>query len=129
MLRPSEVSSDLRFAFRMLRRSPAFSAVAILSLALGIGASSAMFSLIYALWVDPYPYRDADRLINLTFTGKEGRQGTMSYSLADYLVLQGRSTTLEQIAARDGRNAVVTSGLAESVRAVLFTPNAFEHFG
>jgi len=64
MLLLSEVSSDLRFAFRMLRRNPAFSAVAILSLALGIGASSAMFSLIYALWVDPYPYRDADRLIN-----------------------------------------------------------------
>jgi len=125
----SEVTADLRFTFRMLRQNPGFSAVAILSLALGIGASSAMFSLIYALWIDPYPYRDADRIVNLSFTGKQGRRGTMGYSLADYLDLKRTTTTLEDIAARDGANAVVTSGLPESIRSVLFTPNAFEHFG
>ena len=125
----SALSADLRFALRMARQNLAFSSVAIVCLALGIGASSAMSSLIYALWVDPYPYRDSNRLLNLSFVNPEGRNGTMWYSLADYLELQQSATTLEEIAARDGMNAVVTSGLPESVRAVLFTANAFDHFG
>src|SRR5215467_8612043 len=125
----SVLSADLRFALRMARQNLAFSSVAIVCLALGIGASSAMSSLIYALWVDPYPYRDSNRLLNLSFVSQEGRNGTMGYSLADYLELQKSATTLEEIAARDGMNAVVTSGLPESVRVVLFTPNAFDHFG
>lgn len=53
----------------------------------------------------------------------------MSHSRADYRELQRSTTTLEEIAARDGSNAVVTFGLPESVRVVLFTSNAFEHFG
>jgi predicted permease len=125
----SVLAADLRFALRMARQNLAFSTVAILCLALGIGATSAMSSLIYALWVDPYPYRDSNRLLNLSFVNQEGRNGTMWYSLADYLELQRSAATLEEIAARDGMNAVVTSGLPESVRVVLFTPNAFDHFG
>jgi predicted permease len=125
----SVLAADLRSAIRMARQNLAFSSVAIVCLALGIGASSAMSSLIYALWVDPYPYRDSNRLLNLSFVNLEGRNGTMWYSLADYLELRQSVTTLEEIAARDGMNAVVTSGLPESVRAVLFTPNAFDHFG
>ena len=125
----SVLAADLRFALRMVRQNRVFSAIAILCLALGIGASSAMSSLVYALWVDPYPYRDSNRLLNLTFVNQEGRNGTMEYSLADYLELQSSTTTLEEIAARDGMNAVTTSGLPESVRVVLFTPNAFDHFG
>ncbi|HTS66519.1 MAG TPA: ABC transporter permease [Candidatus Acidoferrales bacterium] len=125
----SVLAADLRFALRMMRQNAALTSVAIVCLALGIGASSAMSSLIYALWVDPYPYRDSNRMLNFSFVNQEGRNGTMGYSLADYLELQRSATTLEEIAARDGMNAVVTSGLPESVRVVLFTPNAFDHFG
>jgi predicted permease len=125
----SVLAADLRFALRMMRQNRVFSAVAILSLALGIGASSAMSSLVYALWVDPYPYRDSNRMLNFSFVDQQGRNGTMEYSLADYLELQSSTTTLEEIAAREFRNAVVTSGLPESVSVVRFTPNAFDHFG
>ena len=125
----SVLAADLRFALRMVRQNRVFSAVAILCLALGIGASSAMSSLVYALWVDPYPYRDSNRLLNFSFVNQQGRNGTMEYSLADYLELQSSTKTMEEIAARDGMNAVTTSGLPESVRVVLFTPNAFDHFG
>jgi predicted permease len=125
----SILTADLRFALRMVRQNRVFSSVAILCLALGIGATSAMSSLVYALWVDPYPYRDSSRLLNFSFVNQQGRNGTMEYSLADYLELQAGTRTLEQIAARDGMNAVVTSGIPESVRVVLFTPNAFDHFG
>jgi predicted permease len=125
----SVLAADLRFALRMVRQNPVFSSVAILCLALGIGATSAMSSLVYALWVDPYPYRDSNRLLNFSFVNQQGRNGTMQYSLADYLELQPSAKTVEDIAARDGMNAVVTSGLPESVRVVLFSPNAFDHFG
>jgi predicted permease len=125
----SVLATDLQFALRMVRQNPVFSSVAILCLALGIGATSAMSSLVYALWVDPYPYRDSNRLLNLSFVDQQGRNGTMQYSLADYLELQSSATTVEEIAARDGMNAVVTSGLPESVRVVLFSGNAFDHFG
>lgn len=121
--------ADLRFAFRMIRRNLMFSSVAILCLALGIGATSAITSLVYALWVDPYPYRDANRILNLSFVNPAGRDGTMSYSLADYIELKRATKTLENVAARDYMTAVVTSGLPESVSVVLFTPNAFDHFG
>ena len=89
----SVLAADLRFAIRMARQNLAFSCVAIGCLALGIGASSAMSSLIYALWVDPYPYRDSNRLLNLSFVNPEGRNGTMWYSLADYLELQQSART------------------------------------
>lgn len=128
-MRVETLFTDLGFTLRLARKDLAFSCVAILCLALGIGATSAMLSLIYALWVDPYPYRDSNRLLNFSFVDQQGRNGTMAYSLADYLELQRSTTTLEEIAARDGMAAVVTSGLPESVRVVLFSPNAFEHFG
>ena len=51
----SILAGDLRFALRMIRRNLMFSSVAIGCLALGIGATSAIASLVYALWVDPYP--------------------------------------------------------------------------
>ena len=91
----SVLAADLRFALRMVRQNPAFSSIAILSLALAIGATSAMSSLVYALWVDPYPYRDSNRILNFSFIDQQGRNGTMGYSLADYLELQRSTKTLE----------------------------------
>ena len=58
------IVQDIRFSLRGLRKSPAFAATAILSLALGIGATTAMFSLIYAVVLDAYPYADHERTVN-----------------------------------------------------------------
>src|SRR6185437_9360851 len=60
-----ELSGDVRYGLRGLRRNPGFAAVAVLSLALGIGATTAMFSLIYAVLLHPFPYADADRITYL----------------------------------------------------------------
>jgi len=56
---------DLRFAFRQLRASPAFAITAVLSITLGIGATTAIFSVVYGVLVDPYPYKDADRMVHV----------------------------------------------------------------
>ena len=60
-----ELGGDVRYGFRALRRNPGFAAVAVLSLAIGIGATTAMFSLIYAVLLNPFPYAGADRIMNL----------------------------------------------------------------
>jgi len=55
--------NDLKFAFRQLLKTPGFTAVAVLTLALGIGGNAAIFSVIYGVLVRPLPYKDAERLV------------------------------------------------------------------
>src|SRR5436190_16172608 len=63
---------DLVFALRELRKRPSLALTAILSLTLGIGATTAVFSVIYGLLVNPFPYQGADRMINLTVVNESG---------------------------------------------------------
>jgi predicted permease len=70
------VLQDLRFSLRLLIKNPGFTLVAVISLALGIGATTAIFSVLYAGLLNPYPYRDADRIVTLTVYSKvSGRFG------------------------------------------------------
>jgi MacB-like periplasmic core domain len=63
---------DLRYSLRQFINNPGFTATALISLALGIGATTAVFSVIYAALVNPYPYPDADRIVRLTMDSKAG---------------------------------------------------------
>jgi len=125
----SNLAADLQFALRMTRKSIGFTLAAVLSLALGIGASSAIFSLVNAVLLDPYPYRDSNRLINISFSDKQGDRGTLQYTVPDFLELQKNSKTLEDVAARSNFPMIATGGLPENVSGVGFSPNAFQHFG
>ena len=77
---------DLRHAARRLRATPGFALVAVLTLAAGIGTASAIFSLAYAIWLKPLPYRDADRLVVLqSVHAKSGSWASSSGpEIADY---------------------------------------------
>jgi predicted permease len=68
----AELGSDLRLAARQLRHSPVFATLAIVTLALGIGATTAIFSVVNRLVLDPIPYPGGDRIVNLSRTNKEG---------------------------------------------------------
>src|SRR5208283_2147617 len=73
---------DFRYSFRQLRKSPGFTLTAVISLALGIGATTAVFSVVYAVLMDPYPYANADRMAHLVVKDKAGQDR--------YIALTGR---------------------------------------
>lgn len=120
---------DLRFALRQLRTSPGFAAVAILSLALGIGATCAVFSVVYAVLVNPYPYADSDRMVHLVVKDKGGNQRWIVLSGPQLQQLR-KANSVESAAAMDEWNLTTTGGdVPEDLTAIYFTGNAFNHFG
>ncbi len=82
------VLQDLRFSLRQLIKSPGFTLTALISLALGIGATTATFSVLYAGLLNPYPYRNADRIVPLTIYSKEGGRAGVNPNGAQIRVLQ-----------------------------------------
>jgi len=73
------VLQDLRYAVRMLWRAPAFSLAAVITVALGIGANTAIFSIVNALLLEPLPFPDADRLVRILEVSENGRLWWPSY--------------------------------------------------
>jgi predicted permease len=125
----SSVFADLRYAARELRRRPGFALTAVLSLALGIGATSAVFSVIYGVLINPFPYVGADRIMQIAVTDTTGRFRYPGMSGAQLEQLQ-RARTLESVVAEDGWNLTTTDGdIPEDVVASYVAPNAPNHWG
>jgi len=123
------LASDLRYAARELRRRPGFALTAVLSLALGVGATSAVFSVIYAVLINPFPYTGSERIMQIALKDKGGN--------FRYIGLTGpqmeqvrRLSSIESIVGEDGWNLTTTdSDLPEDVVACYLTPNAPSHWG
>jgi predicted permease len=121
---------DFRYGGRMLLSKPGFTAVAVLSIALGIGATTAIFSVVYAVLIDPYPYRAADRIGQLLLTGKKDSRRGFGYSKAQYIDLKARVRSMEDVVAVDSSEVVMTgNGLAAVVRREYCSSNFFDFFG
>src|SRR6476619_4139341 len=82
---------DLRYAFRRLLKSPGFTSVAVLTLALGIGANGAIFSVVYGVLLKPLPFADPERLVGI-YHVSEGHRATMSGP--NFFDVRNQSTTL-----------------------------------
>jgi putative ABC transport system permease protein len=124
------VVGDLRFALRTLRKNPGFAVVVLLTLALGIGANAAIFSVVDAVVLRPLPYRDADRLVvvwgNLHRPGVEEIPG----SAGEYVDYRDGSRVLEQVAAYDTVGFNLTGGAApERVEGAVVTASLFPLLG
>ena len=120
---------DIRYAFRGMIKSPGFTAVAVLSLALGIGANTSIFSIVNALLLKPLPYKNPDRLAQVFRQTEEpgkGLEASELWSYPKFQVLRDNSETFEQVAAVSDQNFPVTDSenperlSAEMVSATYF---------
>lgn len=127
----ADLLSDVRHAARMLVRSPAFSLVAIVSLALGIGASAAMFGVADAVLLQPLPYPDAERIVQVGVLDRGDEQPSVLSELdVQEIVAGSRSFAAAGPAYPEYAGfAVVADGGAEQVRGSWISPGAFDALG
>ncbi len=126
--------ADLRYAFRNLRQSPAFFSLVIGILALGIGASVAVFSLVDGVLLRPLPYRDPQRLVTLTSYAPKppfDSNGSLSYHDFEQLKAKSRSFSDLAITFRTGWSRVTLTGGDEPVpmQGAFVSPNLFTMLG
>lgn len=120
---------DFRYALRQLGKSPSFTLTALLSIALGIGATTAVFSVVYGVLINPYPYRNPERMVHLVLVDKAGHE--LWPALTGTQIEQLRMTPgLESVIAQNDWSLTTTGDdLPEDVTGVYLTANAFQHFG
>jgi putative ABC transport system permease protein len=99
LLRPTALLLDIRYGVRLMRRTPAFAAAAILTVALGIGATTAMFSVVYGVMLKPLPYRDPDRLVNIWTAAPKKGLSRAYVGMANVYDFKARNHVFEDIAA------------------------------
>jgi len=123
------VFQDIRFGFRQLIKMPGFTLTAIVSLALGIGATTAVFSVVYAILMDPYPYKAPDRMIHMRLTMPSGDLNGFGVTGTQWQELR-KSPLVEDTFLEDDWNLTVTGAeLPEDVQGVYLSSNGFNFFG
>ena len=126
-----EMKQDLRYALRGLRGSPAFTVIAIVTLALGIGANTAIFSVVRAVLLQPLPFTDADRIVRLWNTNRASGIEEGSFSEPDLDDVRAQSRLAETIGGfffADGQTGIdlTGDGPPERLSAALVAPGFFE---
>ncbi len=115
---------DLRFAVRLLWKSPGFTSVAIIALALGIGANTAIFSVVNSVLLRPLPYRNADRMAIVWETNKAQGWNRMGASGPNYLDFRDQSKSFEDLALLEQGTGTITGfGEPRQVPALRVTTN------
>jgi len=120
--------NDLRYAMRQLRKSPGFAAVAVVTLALAIGANTAVFSVVDQVLLHPLPYPDSDRIVEVSQTFK----GLPTYdaSPANYLDWVAQNQVFAEMAASRGWQGSLSAGdRPDRVKGTMTTPSFFSLFG
>jgi predicted permease len=126
-----ELGGDIRYGLRALRRNPGFTAVAVLSLALGIGATTAMFSLIYAVLLHPFPYAGADRIMNAVVIDQQHPDDWSWFPLskAQFDDLRLAAPVDSVLGFNKGGMEITGGALPEDIQVTYLTENAGTFFG
>jgi putative ABC transport system permease protein len=123
--------TDLRYAFRQLLKAPSFSAAAIFALALGIGATTAMFAVIYAFLLRPLPYADPDKLVMLQSRSTRSG-GDLGVNYLDFVDWQKQNRSFADLAffnLRWNGNLESPGGMTETLKTTFTTANLFALLG
>jgi predicted permease len=132
LLEPSNLKADIVYCLRSMRSAPGFTATALITLILGIGATTAIFSIVYAVLFRPLPYRDPQRLVHLVADEPNGTRSGLPYSVFE--ALDGHSRSLDQLAVyyrNTGFSRVIIGGHSnpETVQAGFSTAGMFGVLG
>ena len=121
------VMQDVKYAVRMLRKAPGFTIVAVLTLALGIGANTAIFSVVNAVLLRPLGFAHPEQLFDV---GQESKHGFETLSPADFLDIAAQNHAFKQFAAYREANLTLTgTGTPEKISGVVTTPNLITLLG
>jgi predicted permease len=123
------VFQDIRFGVRQLIKMPGFTLTGVVSLALGIGATTAVFSVVFAILMDPYPYKAPDRMIHMRLTVPSGDLNGFGVTGTQWQELR-KSPVVEDTFLEDDWNPSITGGdLPEDVQGVYLSSNGFNFLG
>src|SRR5437762_4996907 len=121
--------NDLRYAFRQLLKNPSFTAVAVLTLGIGIGATTALFSVVYGVLISPYPYARPGEIWTPGLRSPNAKQRMRPYRLSEYLEM-ARLPAFSHVMATGPGSVLLTGEFApESIRGVRVSGNAFQFLG
>jgi putative ABC transport system permease protein len=119
---------DLRYGARMLMKQPGFTLIAVITLALGIGANTAIFSVVNAVLLRPLPYHDAGRIVAIQELGPQGDRRQVTP--ANFLDWRAQNTVFAQLAAIHSlQSNLANDGQAERIETAITSANFFEVFG
>jgi putative ABC transport system permease protein len=119
---------DLRYGARMLLKSPGFTLIAVITLALGIGANTAIFSLVNSILLRQLPFRQPDQLVSVS--SRRPATGKYPFTLSDFIDYRDQNQSLSGIAAYAFWSANLTDqGEPEQLQGLRISANAFELLG
>ena len=120
---------DIQYGFRLLRRAPGFAAAALLTLAIGIGATAAIFSVVRTVVLEPLPYADPDRIVGIWETSRGG-QGRNVIAPANFIEWRERTKTLIHLGmVGPTAFAMIINGQPDTVSGLTFSADAFHALG
>src|SRR5258706_14646743 len=118
---------DLRFALRTFRKNPGFTAAVVATLALGIGANTAIFTVLKSVLLDPLPFPRSERLVHLAGTRADRSETSISYP--DYLDWRDQNRVFESLAAFSGKSTTLAGEVPERLNAHVVSGNFFSTLG